>query len=166
MLAVLKGAPEQAAALAARFGVIVANDNAPGQVVLAGPEVALDQIAAAARADGLRAIRLDVAGAFHTPAMTSAASAFTAALHEVAVAEPRVPVYSSASAAPFRDVRGELARGVIRPVRWRETMLALAARGAQRFVDVGPGGVLAKLVGRNLPDAEAVAAQEVLGVGA
>jgi len=61
------------------------------------------------------------------------------------------------TAAPFRDPRAELAQALVRPVRWRETMLALHAAGARRFLDVGPDRVLARLVARNLSGVEALA---------
>jgi [acyl-carrier-protein] S-malonyltransferase len=161
MLAVLKGTPADARRLAAAHGVHVANDNAPGQTVLSGPLAALDAVAAAAREQGLRAMRLDVAGAFHSPAMQGACDPFLAALADVAISAPSAPVYSGMIAAPFGDVRAELARALVRPVRWRETMLALHAAGARRFLDVGPDRVLARLVSRNLPGAEALALAEL-----
>ncbi|HEV7528039.1 MAG TPA: ACP S-malonyltransferase [Solirubrobacteraceae bacterium] len=172
MLAVLKGTLADARELCQSHGVDVANDNAPGQTVLSGGHAALDAASADARARGLRAMRLDVAGAFHSAAMQSACEPFRRALDAVEIAEPRIPVFSSMTAAPFRDVRGELARALVRPVRWRETMLALHAAGARRYLDVGPDRVLARLAERNLQDVEVRAAidlqplRELGGVGA
>ena len=62
----------------------------------------------------------------------------------------QIPVYSNGSAAPFVDVRAELAENLLRPVRWRETLLALRTAGAERFVELGPGAVLTGLVKRTL----------------
>ncbi len=157
MLAILKGAPEDASELADEHGVQIANDNAPGQTIVSGPRAALDAVAGAARGRGLRAIRLDVAGAFHSPAMQSACAPLQDALAAVATSPPRVTVYSGMTAAPFRDLRAELAQALVRPVRWRETMLALYAAGARRFLDVGPDNVLARLVTRNLEGVEGLA---------
>ncbi len=154
MLAVLGGEPEQVDELAGAHGVVVANDNAPGQAVLAGSLARLDEASVAARERGLRAIKLDVAGAFHSPAMAPAVEPFRAALDRVEIARPAIPVISGSTARPFSDVRGELAEAIVRPVRWREAMLALGERGAERFVDFGPGSVLAGLVRRNLPGAQ------------
>ncbi|HEX3911227.1 MAG TPA: ACP S-malonyltransferase [Solirubrobacteraceae bacterium] len=161
MLAILKGTPADAESLARAHGVEVANDNAPGQTILSGDRSALEDAAADARERGLRAMRLDVTGAFHSRAMQSACEPFLDALATVELAEPRVPVYSSMTAAPFRDVRAELAQALVRPVRWRETMLALHAAGARRFLDVGPDRVLARLVDRNVADSEALVGSEL-----
>ena len=70
---------------------------------------------------------------------------FRAALDEVEIGEPAFPVYSGASAAPFTDVREELANALIKPVRWRETVIAMHEAGAPSFVEVGPGKVLARM---------------------
>lgn len=150
MLALLGGEDEQAQALALRHRVAIANDNAPGQVVLAGATPQLRELAAQARREGLRAMPLDVAGAFHSPAMASAVAPFAAALAKVEFGFPRVRVISCASAKPFIDIRSELAQAIVRPVRWRQTMQTLAGLGVREFVDFGPGQVLARLVTRNV----------------
>jgi len=152
MLALLRGEPEDAAAVAAEAGVTVANDNAPGQTVLSGDRDALERARAVARERGLRAMPLGVAGAFHSPSMAAAVAPFRAALDAVTVRAPRFPVFSCATAAPFTDPRAELAAALTRPVRWRETVLALHAAGATRFVETGPGDVLSKLVARIVPE--------------
>ncbi|MGD0455591.1 MAG: ACP S-malonyltransferase [Solirubrobacteraceae bacterium] len=153
MLAVLGGTEEQVATLAEQHELVLANDNAPGQVVLAGPTERLRAASSAAREQRVRAILLDVTGAFHSPSMAAAVEPFRAELDQVELAAPAMPVISGTSGRPFEDVRAELAAAIVTPVRWRATMLALAALGADTFVDFGPGTVLAKLVARNLPDA-------------
>jgi [acyl-carrier-protein] S-malonyltransferase len=155
MLAVLGATPAQAAALAARHGVSLANDDAPGQVVLSGPPAALRAARNEARGGGLRAVTLDVSGAFHSPQMQHAVIPFREALAEVDMYRPGIPVVSCATAQPFRDAREELADGLVTPVRWRQTMTALAAAGAVTFVDAGPGAMLAKLAPRCVPAAAA-----------
>lgn len=162
MVALLGGTPAQAAALAARHGVSVANDNAPGQVVLSGAPADLDAAMAAARADGLRALALDVAGAFHSPQMQPAVAPFAAALAEASWRTPAVTVYSCASAAPFTDPATELAQALVRPVQWRRTMEALVTAGAGAVVDAGPGQVLAKLARRCTPGIGAASAATLL----
>jgi malonyl CoA-acyl carrier protein transacylase len=161
MLAVL-GADEQLPGLLAeQHGLVVANDNAPGQVVLAGPVDGLRDASAQARRDGGRAIWLDVAGAFHSPAMQEAVEPYREALERVEFRPPEVTVLSSSTARPFDDVRAELAAAIVKPVRWRRTMLALARGGADTYVDFGPGEVLARLVRRNLPDASVLDLSEL-----
>ena len=158
MLALLgAGAAGHAAELAAGHGLAVANDNSPGQIVLSGARAAFPGAATAAKALGLRALELDVTGAFHSPMMAAAVPEFEAALAEVEIATPRVPVLCAVTAEPFDDIRARLAQALTSPVRWRETMLALNARGADRFVEVGPGRVLTGLAKRTLKDVELVA---------
>jgi malonyl CoA-acyl carrier protein transacylase len=151
MVAILGGDQQAVLALAAREGLIVANDNAPGQLVLSGAMDAIERANELAREEtGGRARRLDVAGAFHSPLMEPAAGRLAAALERTAVQPARFPVYSNGSAAPFTDVRRELAANLLRSVRWRETLLALRAAGVERFVELGPGAVLTGLVKRTL----------------
>src|SRR4029077_15953597 len=151
MIAMLGGESRDVRALADRLGLAVATDNAPGQLVLSGSVDALDAAEELARDDtGARARRLDVTGAFHSPLMEPAADRLRAALEATPVAPPAWPVYSNGSAAPFTDVRRELAENLLRPVRWRETLLAMRAAGIDRFVELGPGAVLTGLVKRTL----------------
>ena len=165
MLALLRGTPEVAAAVAAQAGVWVANDNAPGQIVLAGPREGLRRAAEIGREHGVRTLALDVTGAFHSPWMAAAQEPFREALDRVELGEPSVTVFSGLTAAPFTDVREELAGALTGPVRWRGTMVAIAATGVQEFIDVGPDQVLAKLVARNVEGARAVALEEHDGAG-
>jgi [acyl-carrier-protein] S-malonyltransferase len=152
MLAVIGGSIEDAEAIAEAAGITVANDNAPGQVVLSGPRDGLERAAEAAAERGRRVLPVDVAGAFHSPSMEPAVEPFRAALDDVEVRDAAFPVFSCASTRPFEDVRAELAAALTRPVRWRETMLAIHAAGATRFVEPGPGKLLARMGKRILPD--------------
>jgi malonyl CoA-acyl carrier protein transacylase len=145
------GASEAAPELAAAHGLAVANDNAPGQVVLSGGVEDLVTVAEAAREHGLRPMELPVAGAFHSPLMAAAVAPFRAALDAVEVREPRIGVVSGVTAEPVGDVRALLADGIVRPVRWREVVLALRERGADAFEECGPGRVLTALIKRILP---------------
>ncbi len=153
MLALLGAPHARALQIAEACDVVIANDNAPGQTVLAGPLASLRRASAATRESGARAIMLEVAGAFHSPAMAGAVAPFRAALEDVELLPPTIPVMSGSTAAPFADIRAELAAAIVRPVRWRETMQHLAGTGVDTFVDFGPGNVLARLVSRNLPAA-------------
>jgi len=162
MLAVMGASPAQAEALAARHGVFVANDNAPGQVVLSGAPAGLDAAGKEAKAEGLRALPLGVAGAFHSPQMQGAVEPFRVALSEIVFETPRIPVISCATATPFTDPAMQLAEALISPVRWRDTMATLDGLGVQAYIDVGPGRVLSKLTPRCIRGASAVTAETLL----
>lgn len=155
MVALLGADPDAARELAARCRVGIANDNAPGQVVLSGSRTNLDVLVAEARAAGFKAMVLDVAGSFHSPDMAPAELPFLLAVEDMPIAAPRVPVISGFTARPFADVPYELSRAVVSPVRWREVMGALLAQGARDFVDIGPGRVLERLAKRNLAGVQA-----------
>lgn len=167
MLALLgNGAAEAAARVAAPHGLTVANDNAPNQVVLSGAATAFDDAIQTAKGAGLRAVKLPVTGAFHSPFMAEAVPQLRAALDAIDFCAPATTVVSSVTSEPFDDVPKRLADALTQPVRWRETILALRGRGARRFVETGPGKVLTGLVRRTVPDAEALTAAQLEGVGA
>jgi len=152
MLALIGATDDETHAIADAAGVTVANDNAPGQVILSGPRDHLEKAEEEARERGRRVLPLDVAGAFHSPSMEPAVEPFRKALDEAELHEPAFTVFSSATTQPFTDVRAELTDVLTRPVRWRETVLALHEAGGRRFVEVGPGKVLARLGKRIVPD--------------
>ena len=164
MLALL-GDSDVARAAAERGGALIANDNGPTQLVVAGPVDALEATTAEAKANGVRAIRLAVRGAFHSPAIRSAVAPFRAALADVEFSAPAMPVYSSSTASPFAtrpaEVRDQLAAALVRPVRWRETLLELRALGVDRFSEAGPGKTLTGMVRRAFDDVEAGVLGEV-----
>jgi [acyl-carrier-protein] S-malonyltransferase len=98
---------------------------------------------------------LNVGGAFHTPLMQAAADAFAADLAAAPFADTTTPVLSNTDAAPYTDGAGWPARltaQLIRPVRWAASMPALAALGADTFVEVGPGTTLTSMAKRAHPD--------------
>lgn len=162
-LAALLGATvEQAedACSAAPDGCWVANDNAPGQVVIGGTPEGLEAGTARAREIGIRKVlALNVGGAFHTPLMQPAADAFATDLAAAPFADTATPVLSNPDARPYHDAAGwpgRLADQLVRPVRWRDTMPALVALGARTFVEVGPGSTLTGMAKRAVPDVRLV----------
>jgi [acyl-carrier-protein] S-malonyltransferase len=161
MLALL-GDEQASARIARSCGLCVANDNAPGQLVLSGPARKLDAARAMAKRAEVRAIRLPVEGAFHTPAMRCVLPQFHAALRRVDFQPSRVRVFSSTAAQPFDDIRARLADALVHPVRWRETVRAVHRLGIRIFREVGPGQVLTNLVRRTLDDVDAVSLDESL----
>jgi [acyl-carrier-protein] S-malonyltransferase len=137
-------------------GVMIANDNGPRQVVLSGELSELDYMAERLRAVGMRATRLKVGGAFHHPFMAPAIDEMRSALERVDFRIPAIPVISGFTARPFTNVPDELLAGITARVRWREVLQYLLDTGVKRFVDLGPGKVLANLVAKVAPQAEHV----------
>jgi [acyl-carrier-protein] S-malonyltransferase len=155
---------DAAEALASDHGLTLANVNSPQQFVLSGPLPAIEAAEAAAKGSGVRAKKLAVAGAFHTAAMASGVAPFRAALDEIAIREPNAPVVSSTSADFFDDdgVRDSLAASLVSPIRWTGVLRKLRELGVTRYLDVGPGKVLAGLVRRTIEGAkvESLASRE------
>ena len=164
MAALLGAAPDQATAAcaAAPAGAWVANDNAPGQVVIAGTPEGLEQAIAAAKELGVkRAMALPVGGAFHTPLMAEARDGLATALAGVELRAPSAPVVSNADAQAYRDGEGWRERLPVHPlvpVRWRESMDTLASPplAAATFVEIGYGSMIAGVAKRTVPDVAVV----------
>lgn len=165
MAALLGADLEQAeAACAAVSDCWVANDNAPGQVVIAGTSAGLEAGADAARALGVRRVTaLNVGGAFHTPLMADAVATLEPYLDGVTFAAASAPVVANDDARPVVDGdewRRRSAPHVARRVRWREVQLALGDLGATTMVEVGAGSMLAALAKRTVPDVAVVGVAE------
>lgn len=135
----------------------VANDNGGGQVVLSGAKAAIERAIALSAGRGVRrAMLLPVSAPFHCALMAPAAQAMQAALADVALAAPVVPVMANVGAAPLSDpdaIRASLVAQVTGTVRWRECVLAMAQAGVADFVEAGSGKVLAGLGKRIAPEA-------------
>jgi len=148
----------QAIADAAAEGQIctVANDNDPSQVVISGHAEAIERALPLAKEMGAkRAILLPVSAPFHCPLMQPAAEAMEAALADVALRSPLVPLYANVTAAPVADpqvIKALLVEQVTGMVRWRESVLAMWAAGVSDYVELG-GKVLGPMVKRSAPDA-------------
>lgn len=133
-------------------GAIVANDNAPGQLILSGPLAAVEKAEEAAKAAGAkRVLRLNVAGPFHTPAMLPAAYAVEAQLAATPIQPLAVPVVMNATAqaaqAPH-DVTRNLVTQITSRVKWRESMAHMANKGITQVLELGVGKVLTGLAPR------------------
>ncbi|HVG93192.1 MAG TPA: ACP S-malonyltransferase [Planctomycetota bacterium] len=149
---------------------VVANLNAPGQVVVSGDLPTLAAAEEEAKALGVRRpIRLDVAGAFHSPLMAPGARRLEAALRGIAVRRPRFPVWSNVTARAHDDpaeIKANLVAQVTSPVRFLDCVRAARAAGATRGVEVAPGLVLSGIVQKidaglpvtSIPHADALAA--------
>jgi [acyl-carrier-protein] S-malonyltransferase len=133
----------------------VANDNAPGQVVVSGHQAAVSRAIAIARTRGARrSIALPVSAPFHSPLMAPAAEIMEAALRDVALRTPVVPLVTNVSATATRDpcrIKRSLVEQVTAMVRWRESMMFLKASGVEEVIEIGSGHVLAGLTKRINP---------------
>jgi [acyl-carrier-protein] S-malonyltransferase len=135
--------------------LVVANDNAPGQVVVAGTPEAIERLRGRAREAGGRALPLPVEGAFHSPAMAPAVDRVAATLTDLPVANPHLPLVTGTTVEPLRTgtaIEQALVDGILAPVRWREVQHRLLELGVEQLVEVGPGGVLAGLARRAAPE--------------
>jgi [acyl-carrier-protein] S-malonyltransferase len=152
---------EMIAAEARGAGVCdVANDNAPGQVVLSGAKESVEQAVGLARGAGGRGMLLAVSAPFHCRLLAPAAEAVRAALAKITLRPPAVPLISNVSASAERDpaaIAGLLVEQVTARVRWRECLLTMAGRGVRATLELGAGRVLSGLTKRTLPGVTGVA---------
>jgi [acyl-carrier-protein] S-malonyltransferase len=151
MLAMLGGEEEAVRQLAADCDVDMANFNTPGQIVLSGARENIVKAAAMAKERGLRGKELQVAGAYHSRLMISAQDQLRRELAGVALAEPGFPVVCNFEARPVAaaaDIRRTLELQVTGSVRWAQSMEYLLEQGHDCFLELGPGGQLAGMLGR------------------
>ena len=162
MTALLGVGPDDAASLCdearADDVLLVANENSPAQVVISGSVPAIERAEALAKERRIRAVRLSVAGAFHSPLMEPARAAIDERIDAAGFSPPRLPVAENVTGTLVSDaeeLRRLLKRHVVSPVRWESCVRALSAAGATSFLEAGPGDVLTKLLKRIVPDAAA-----------
>jgi [acyl-carrier-protein] S-malonyltransferase len=140
--------------------LLVANENSPRQVVISGTVPAIERAEALASERRIRAVRLKVAGAFHSSLMEAAVAPLAAAIDDATFGPPRFPIAANVTGELVDDpaqLRALLRRHVVSPVRWERCARALERAGADTFVEAGPGDVLTKLAKRIVPEARAVA---------
>jgi [acyl-carrier-protein] S-malonyltransferase len=139
---------------------VAANFNAPGQVVISGDRASVERAVELAKGAGARrALPLNVSGAFHSPLMAVAEAGLREHLDGVSFADPAFPVISNVTAAPVREggeARRLLVAQLTAPVRWSACMETMLRAGTERFVELGPGNVLAGLLKRIHRDARAL----------
>ncbi len=169
MVSVMRLTPRQVEDICAQTGVTKANINSAEQIVLSGPLGAVEEAATAATALGGRAVALNVAGAYHSPLMASAATRLEALLAGERFAPPRFPVLSNVTGAPHGDpdsIRAAMVAQVTGSVQWLKSIEWCGANGVTGYVEFGPGKVLSGLIRRidrdaavhNVADAEQAAA--------
>ena len=160
MAAILGGDEDQISAIIAAskdVGLVeIANDNAPGQIVISGAADAVDKAIDEAKAAGLRrAIKLPVSAPFHCGLMAPAAEVMRKALAASQINDAKMPVFCNVTAAAETsadNLRDNLVTQVTARVRWRESLMAMQAAGCQRYIELGTGKVLSGLVKRSLED--------------
>ena len=140
---------ELEAKLAGTEGVVLANDNNPGQVVISGTSEAVETVMADIKTK--RAVKLNVSGAFHSPLMAPAANEFDQILADLPFKTAKIPVLSNVDPLPNTDgeaLKHRLMQQMTGSVRWREISLSLPDQDVDTVVEVGPGKVLAGLIKR------------------
>jgi [acyl-carrier-protein] S-malonyltransferase len=160
MAAILGGDEDQISAILSAskdVGLVeIANDNAPGQIVISGAADAVDKAIDEARAAGLRrVIKLPVSAPFHCGLMAPAAEVMREALAASQIKDAKIPVFCNVTAAAETsadNLRDNLVTQVTARVRWRESLIAMQASGCKRYIELGTGKVLSGLVKRSLKD--------------
>src|SRR5829696_232608 len=165
MAAILGLAAEDVAAIARDAGAEVANFNTPVQTTVSGKVDAVERAIALARERGAkRALLLPVSGAFHSTLMTPVAEAMRPLIDGTVVQAGRVPLVADVDARFVRepgDLRGELVGQICGSVRWVDVVGALVGAGVTTFYEIGPGQVLAGLIGRCAPEATVITAERM-----
>jgi [acyl-carrier-protein] S-malonyltransferase len=157
MAALIGGEEDQVRELAKAADVDVANLNAPGQIVLSGSSANIDIAVAKAKEFGIRrAIKLNVAGAYHSRLMQSAQDKLAVELAALTFQSPKIPVvcnYAATTVSDAAEIRTMLENQVTGSVRWTASIQALIAMGHRNFLELGPGKIIAGLVGKIDKDA-------------
>ena len=139
-------------------GVVAANYNCPGQIVISGSIQAIEQACEALKTAGAkRALALKVGGAFHSPFMQPATDDLSTAIHSASFAQPICPIYQNVDALPHtnpEEIKTNLLAQLTAPVRWSASVRQMVADGANVFIESGPGEVLCGLVKKIAPEVE------------
>jgi len=166
MAAILGLSPAEVAAIAREVGAEVANFNAPDQTTVSGRAEAVQAAVDLAKTRGAkRAIPLSVSAAFHSGLMTPVVDGMAPLLDAVAMRPARVPLVANVDSRLLvepDDLRLELREQICGAVRWVDVMETLRQKGVSTFYEIGPGKVLAGLIGRCAPEATVVTAERVL----
>ena len=157
MAALIGGEEDKVQALAEAADVDIANLNAPGQIVLSGTVEGIDKAVAKAKEFGIRrAIKLNVAGAYHSRLMRSAQEKLAAELTAMTLQKPAIPVicnYAATVVSEAAEIRSMLEKQVTGSVRWTASIQKLIEMGHRNFLELGPGKVIAGLVAKIDKDA-------------
>jgi [acyl-carrier-protein] S-malonyltransferase len=152
MGAVLRLELQQVKDIVDQAGVGIANNNAPGQIVVSGPTDGLAATQKLTEELGGKYVPLEIVGPFHTDAVAPAGPPVRAALDAIEIREPQMPVISNATGEPFEgveDIKRLLVLNLTVGVRWRESLEWAWEQGVRTFEDIGPGQVVGKLARQN-----------------
>jgi [acyl-carrier-protein] S-malonyltransferase len=165
MLAIVKLDYEKVQEICAQTGAEIANYNSPEQIVISGRREALHKAKELAEAARGKGIELAVSAPFHSSLMKPAEERLKPEIERVKFAAPKFPVISTVSGEPETDpdrIKELLTRQITAQVRWTEYIMKLKSLGVRRFVEVGPGDVLTKLLKRIDRELEALSFAEVM----
>ncbi len=170
MAALIGGDEEKVRALAEATDVDVANLNAPGQIVISGTSAGIDDAVGKAKEFGIRrAIKLNVAGAYHSRLMAAAQEKLAVELAGTTITSPVIPIVANFTAAAVSsedEIRSALTSQVTGSVRWIESIQHLVAQGHTSFIEIGPGKVLAGLVAKIASDATVISIEDAASLEA
>ncbi|HIZ19974.1 MAG TPA: ACP S-malonyltransferase [Firmicutes bacterium] len=164
MAAVVKLTPEQVQEVCSRYPeVYPVNFNCPGQITVSGLASQMPAFFAEVKAAGGKAIPLKVKGAFHSPFMKEAASAFSEELAKSDIRRGTIPLYSNMTAEPYtEDIAGLLSQQICSPVQWEKLIRGMIASGMETFVEIGPGRTLTNMMKKIDPAVKALTVTEFL----
>ena len=168
MMAIIGLEEKVLAEICQQTGTVIANINSPGQLVISGPVENITKAGELAKAKGAaRAIPLQVSGAFHSPLMQPTVDGMTQILANVTFKDPSVPIIANVTAHPLTrggQIKNELLQQLCSGVQWQRSVEYMVQQGVGKFIEIGPGKVLAGLIKRisresemvNIGDANAV----------
>ncbi len=170
MAAVLGLDEKKLAEVCQAAGVVMANVNSPGQIVISGEVTAITKASGLANEAGAkRVVPLQVSGAFHSPLMKPAVEGMKQYLEATSFKDPSVPVVANCTGAPLTDgpaVKKELLDQLTSPVQWQRSVEYMAAQGVDTVIEIGPGKVLTGLVGRIDKDLKTVNLNDLASIEA
>lgn len=164
MAAVLKLTSKKVEEICGRYeGIYPVNYNCPGQTAVSGLSEKRKEFLEAVKAEGGRAVVLNVSGAFHSPFMEEAAADFSKELEKVMFRENSIPLYSDMTGTPYTsDAAGLLARQICSPVRWEALIRNMVSDGIDTFIEIGPGKTLTNMIKKIKPEVKAFSIEEYL----
>lgn len=164
MAAVVKLTTEQVEEVCKKYSdVFPVNYNCPGQITVSGLSSQMTDFFADVKAAGGRAIPLKVKGAFHSPFMNDAASAFFDELTQAKINKKNIEIYSNITAEPYTDdVLNILSKQICNPVQWEKIIRNMIASGIDTFIEIGPGKTLTNMIKKTDTEVKAISVTEYL----